>query len=201
MSEPVISLSPLDIISQFNLTDQVERYWSLLSDENSRVNLVSRETSRADFDRLVAESLVPFINKGVGGGVDRYLDIGSGGGLPAIPLLLAGLVDGEAILVERTLKKAEALRRLVSGLELNAEVIARTIEELNFREPFNLSTLRLVKLTPPLLKRIVRLLAPEARLVYYAATDLHIDSLTRQTISYAIPPDSPAKQVTIFQKS
>jgi len=59
----------------------------------------------------------------------RMLDIGSGMGVPGIPLLVAkpGLVG---VLVERRKKRAEFLRHLVRKLKLNAEVYDADVNDL-----------------------------------------------------------------------
>ncbi len=59
----------------------------------------------------------------------RLLDVGSGMGIPGVPLLLArrGL---HGLLVERRRKRAEFLRHLVRTLELDAEVHAEDVERL-----------------------------------------------------------------------
>ena len=59
----------------------------------------------------------------------RLLDIGSGMGIPGVPLLIAqpGLVG---ILVERRKKRAEFLRHLIRKLHLNAEVYDADINDL-----------------------------------------------------------------------
>ena len=59
----------------------------------------------------------------------RLLDIGSGMGVPGIPLLIAkpGL---QGVLVERRKKRAEFLRHLVRVLKLDAEVYDADINEL-----------------------------------------------------------------------
>ena len=59
----------------------------------------------------------------------RMLDIGSGMGVPGIPLLIArpGIVG---VLVERRKKRAEFLRHVVRKLKLNAEVYDADINDL-----------------------------------------------------------------------
>ncbi len=59
----------------------------------------------------------------------RLLDIGSGMGIPGVPLLIAkpGLVG---VLVERRKKRAEFLRHVVRTLKLNAEVYDADINHL-----------------------------------------------------------------------
>lgn len=137
-------------------------------EENSQLNLVSRETSYDDIKRLVAEALHPLGR--IQNPVTRYLDIGSGGGLPAIPILLS-LRLTDATLVERTQKKAAALGRLLKSLGIKAHCICRTFEECEFTGKFDLVTLRYVKLNPKLLLRIRRTLDLSGVMVYYSAPE------------------------------
>src|SRR5512140_2142193 len=112
MSNPNhVALDTAATLTRHSNRNLIDRYYLELMKENAKVNLVSRETSREDFDRLFAESLLPLdiISSGKFTG---YLDIGSGGGIPAIPLLISGRVSGSIVLVERTQKKAAALSNL-----------------------------------------------------------------------------------------
>ncbi len=145
---------------------ELDRYFDLLMSENAKVNLVSRETSRADFDRMVAESLLPLTT--LTGEFINYLDIGSGGGLPAIPVILSGRITGKSMLCERTLKKAVCLKNLVSGLGIKAEVSPNEFLDLKTKLKFDLVTLRYVKLAPILLKSVLASLTPKGTFLYYS---------------------------------
>jgi len=67
--------------------------------------------------------------------------------MPVLPIMLSGSVSGEVCLIERTQKKAAALRRILYGLELEADIIVKPLEETEFLDSFSLITMRLVKLT------------------------------------------------------
>lgn len=94
---------------------------------SSALNLTSiRDTS--DFHRrFVAPSLAlcPWMPA-----QGRLLDIGSGMGIPGVPILIAcaGL---HGILVERRRKRAEFLRHIVRLLKLDAEVYDRDVRDLD----------------------------------------------------------------------
>jgi 16S rRNA (guanine(527)-N(7))-methyltransferase RsmG len=62
-------------------------------------------------------------------GKGRLLDIGSGMGVPGVPLLIAK-PDLIGVLVERRKKRAEFLRHVVRKLKLNAEVYDADINHL-----------------------------------------------------------------------
>ena len=63
-------------------------------------------------------------------GKGRLLDIGSGMGVPGIPLLIA-MPGLQGVLVERRKKRAEFLRHVVRKLSLRAEVYDADINELS----------------------------------------------------------------------
>jgi 16S rRNA G527 N7-methylase RsmG len=177
----------------------LDSYLDALVSENSKINLVSRETSMPDLKRLAAESLLPLAY--MKGSIDSYMDIGSGGGFPSIPILIALRPSTRACLVERTLKKASALKGIIRSLELHALVFEATYEETDFEGRFDLITLRLVSLTRPMLKQVYRDLKPGGYLVYYNHTDLALDGFARESYSYISSQSSPVKGFTIYRKT
>ena len=105
--------------------DGLAAYLALLLRANEEMNLVSRKeavretlVSRHLLDALEALPLLPEPS----GQPRRLLDIGSGGGFPAIPLLVSRR-DLEGVLVESTGKKARFLEGVVRELGLTARVV------------------------------------------------------------------------------
>ncbi|MEW5795895.1 MAG: RsmG family class I SAM-dependent methyltransferase [Candidatus Zixiibacteriota bacterium] len=200
MSGAPKDLGPVDLaalIDRYLDRTRLDRYFELLMEHNQRVNLVSRETSRADFDRLVGESLLPLAK--IRSTVDSYLDIGSGGGIPAIPIILSSAVSAESTLVERTIKKARALEALVRDLGLKAAVLPQNFEELRDLPPLNLITLRLSKPTEAMLIKIRRSLAPGGTFVYYSTPQVSIPGFKGQVYTYRSTEDPVAKSLTVFR--
>ncbi|MFH1373542.1 MAG: RsmG family class I SAM-dependent methyltransferase [bacterium] len=172
---PIIC-DPVELLKKYDPDGRLDQYYQLLLQENQRVNLVSRETVKTgliELRKLAAQSLLP-LEKVVPAKIVNYLDIGSGGGFPAIPILLTHPAILSCRLVERTQKKAAALSRIVSGLDLNALVISDNFEDLSLKPIYDLVTLRLVKLTPKLLRRILTVLTPEGCLIYYSVPGFEI---------------------------
>ena len=178
---------------------KLELYYRELMAANRKVNLVSRETTLLDFNRLAAESLLPLEIIKSEKSVENYLDIGSGGGFPAIPLIMTGKIN-RAVLVERTAKKAAALQKILKALTLEAEVIPGNFEELTFKKPFELITLRYIKLTDALLKKIFINLATGGFFVYYSATELETYKDLARTHTYTSPQGTVIKSLTLYQK-
>jgi 16S rRNA G527 N7-methylase RsmG len=193
-----LPFDPAALIDRYLDRTRLDLYFELLMEQNRLVNLVSRETDRAAFERMVGESLLPLdlIDRPV----PSYLDIGAGGGLPSIPILLAGTVAGEAILVERTGKKARALEEIVRGLELPARVIPVNFDEISGLPRLHLVTLRYVKLSRHLLERIMKSLKRGGRFVYYASPDFKTDLPATQSVAFVSGEDQVVKSLTVFLK-
>lgn len=111
--------------------ETLETYANLIREWSSSVQLVSRSDLHQLHDRHIADSLQA---------IDlmpqepiTYVDIGSGGGFPAIPLLIARKADGlmdRSYLIDADKRKAAFLRSAIRTLELNAKVLAERIERV-----------------------------------------------------------------------
>jgi 16S rRNA (guanine527-N7)-methyltransferase len=192
------TINPGEVLEKYLDRPSLDKYYSVLMDHNSRLNLVSRETSRADFDRLVAESLFPLAQ--IKTPVAGYIDIGSGGGFPSLSILLSGVVTDGAILVERTGKKARALQAILAELELGASVAPNNFEELKDLPKVALVTLRLVKLDKLLLTKIGTHLLSGGVLVYYSRPEFPVTGAAYQSFAYRSSQGAEPKHFTIFTK-
>ncbi len=106
--------------------ERMEQYISLLLDWNEKINLVSRMVSRETVRYHVIHSLVP---AAMGLLVERpvWIDAGSGGGLPGIPL---SIVEEEWnwVLNDNVRKKMKAVSDIVNSLKLTSvQVEAKSI--------------------------------------------------------------------------
>lgn len=123
----------------------LESFAALLLKWNAVQNLVSRETEKTVWDRHIVDSLqlLPLIDHR-GSSELNVMDIGSGGGLPAIPLAISLKGTGALFtLVEPISKKVSFLRTAIRELGLPAKVLAGRVEELDSREtPVDLITSR-----------------------------------------------------------
>ncbi len=107
-------------------------------DEILRVNGLLGLISKNDIDRLplrhFLDSLTPALKRVLPTGV-KILDIGSGGGLPGIPLAIL-LPDTDFVLVESNRKKTTFLRHVRRTLSLsNITVMHNRVEMLSKTEP------------------------------------------------------------------
>ncbi len=126
---------------------QLRQFCELVEAWNRRTNLISQQDAARLWERHVLPSIIPlrFVEIPPGNWV---LDIGSGGGFPAIPLkiLCPGL---QMLLVDSVRKKTLFLQKAISDLKLEKIAVAnRRVEELansaELRESFDLITARAV---------------------------------------------------------
>ena len=130
---------------------QLEIYYHLLSTWNKKINLTGLNLSDygpETLDRLLIEPLVAAAH--VRPTVRSLLDIGSGGGSPAIPLALA-LSDISLLMVEAKTRKSVFLREALRALGLSrGDVVTARFEELlakpSLHEANDLLTIRAVRI-------------------------------------------------------
>jgi 16S rRNA (guanine527-N7)-methyltransferase len=121
-------------------------YGAALLDANRRVNLTGANDAAALLPHLLDSlSLVPLIQ-----GAETLVDVGSGGGLPGIPLAIATGV--RVTLVEPIAKKAAFLRSALAACGLPGEAVGERAEvaarDPRYRERFDLATARAVSSAP-----------------------------------------------------
>lgn len=199
-----VAFDPGEILKRQDPCGKLPAYFEILKRENQKVNLVSRETLSEGLETLAAESLLPFdvINSA---GFGSYLDIGTGGGMPAIPILLCREI-GNATLLERNARKYLALRRILRGLNFDLERMTPAegnFEEVDFESKFELITLRLVALTDKVSRKVSGLLTDKGHFVYYSqpAESFSTKALSGVTYRYQRDSGSPFKHFTVFQKT
>ncbi|MHC4080198.1 MAG: 16S rRNA (guanine(527)-N(7))-methyltransferase RsmG [Planctomycetota bacterium] len=128
--------------------EKLGAYLSLLLDANTRFNLTAITDPDAAWVKHIFDSLtlLPYV---VAAEAGQVIDVGSGGGLPGVPLAIA-LPEVDFTLLEATGKKADFLRDAAGHLELsNVEVVndrAETIggDRENHREQYDLVAARAV---------------------------------------------------------
>ena len=140
-----------------------QAYIEHVSHWNSIINLVSTRDVDKLLTDLIRQSLAPLAHLSVPDGA-KVLDIGSGAGIPALPIKFARQ-DLQVILLEPRRKKSLFLRRVVEELGLSAvEVICDRIEGVcersDWRGAFDLVTTRGTGPAPKLLPLIEPLMRP-----------------------------------------
>lgn len=155
------------------LASSLGRYYALLSKWNAKINLTSFRLEPAGQDEAVDRLLIePVIAaRHVLPSVSTVIDIGSGGGSPAIPLALAA-PRLHLRLVESKTRKAVFLREALRELELGrAEVETSRFEELLARpelhEGTDLLTIRAVRVEPRTLFSLQAFVKPGGQLFLF----------------------------------
>lgn len=122
------------------LASRLARYGALVLAENRRFNLTGAKTPQAFAPHLIDSlSVLPYVS-------ENLVDIGSGAGLPAIPIALACGI--RITMVETTLKKARFLESMLEEFSLAGNVIAERAEtaarRADLRDGFSCATARAV---------------------------------------------------------
>jgi len=153
------------------LANRLETYYRLLATWNQKINLSGIDLSEATteaLDRLLVEPLAAA--KYVRPGTNLMIDIGSGGGSPAIPFALA--VPGSRLLmVESKTRKSVFLKEAVRALALNGDVLTSRFETLLSRpelhETHDLLTIRAVRMESRILMNLQAFVKPGGHLFLF----------------------------------
>jgi 16S rRNA (guanine527-N7)-methyltransferase len=162
-----------------DLVARLEIYYQLLATWNQKINLTSlnlTEGSDDTFDRLLVEPLVAARHAPSMPG--RMLDVGSGGGSPALPFALAA-PHLSLLMVESKTRKSVFLREAVRALGLPAaDVVTARFEELlsrpDLHEAHQLVTMRAVRVETRVLLGLQAFIKPGGQLFLFrgpASTD------------------------------
>jgi 16S rRNA (guanine(527)-N(7))-methyltransferase RsmG len=175
------------------------RFLELLAEANERVNLVSRRAGAEELAGHLSDSLtaLPFVppERPL-----RLLDIGSGGGFPAVPILLCRK-NLTALFVESVGKKAAFLTEVCRTLGLTAEVVnARFPDSLPKRmPPFDLLTSRAVADPLGLVSAARPFLAPGARALLFTTRRVLSESRARIPHRFEPIPGTDQKGLAIVE--
>lgn len=164
---------PLDAVGR-----DLESYAALLKKWQAVQNLVSRETLGAIWERHFADSLQ--VLSLLTPRDQEFLDLGSGGGFPALPLAIASKgLDRHFVLVEPTARKVSFLRTVARELDLNVTVIGRRSDEIDSRETPepDVVTSRALAALPLLCDWMAPFFAAKTRAILHKGRE-HVDELT-----------------------
>jgi 16S rRNA (guanine527-N7)-methyltransferase len=165
-ADRVALILPDDVIGR------LEAYVRLLAAWNQKINLTAlplNPPSDETFDRLLIEPLIAARHVPPAGGL--AIDVGSGGGSPAIPLAIAS-PQIELTMVESRSRKAVFLAEAARATGLSrARVISKRLEELangsTHRGVYALATMRAVRLDREMELSLLSLLGPGGALMVF----------------------------------
>jgi len=146
-------------------------YYELLERWNRKINLTSLDNPDEAIDRLLLEPLVA-ARAVAGSGARELMDVGSGGGSPALPLALALGPDVRLTMVEVKARKSAFLREAVRHLGLlDAAVENSRYEELlakpDMLERFDLLSVRAVRVEARILMTLQAFLKPNGQMLLF----------------------------------
>ncbi len=152
--------------------EMMERYFDILQMWNSRLHLVAPCSPEEFAVRHVLESLVAIKHIGPQA---RVVDLGSGGGLPIIPCLIAR-PDISATLIEASPKKAVFLREALRATDTysRASVIADRFENVPSTET-DVVTCRALDKFSESLAAIAEWAPPQSRLLLFGGPNLEFE--------------------------
>ncbi|MPZ18641.1 MAG: 16S rRNA (guanine(527)-N(7))-methyltransferase RsmG [Luteitalea sp.] len=153
------------------LRARLAAYLSLLSRWNRRMNLVAFDDPDKAVDRLIVEPLMAA--QWIPGEAGLLIDVGSGGGSPAIPLKLA-LPDLALVMVESRVRKAAFLQEAVRELGLSGTEVARSrfealVEAGTLAARMDVVTVRAIRVGTQELAALGTFLRPGGRLLWFRA--------------------------------
>lgn len=146
-------------------------YYELLERWNRKINLTSLENIDEAIDRLLLEPVVAA--RAIGASFAwNLMDVGSGGGSPALPLALALGPGVRLTMVEAKTRKSAFLREAVRHLGLHDAIVENSrYEELlakpDLLERFDLLSIRAVKVEPRVLMTLQAFLKPGAQMLLF----------------------------------
>lgn len=150
-----------------------ETYYTLLARWNARINLTALNLNSGEeaIDRLLIEPLLA--SRVVRKADSTLVDIGSGGGSPALPLAIAA-PHLRLTMVEVKVRKSAFLREAIRALELDARVLTSRFEQLladpAMHESFDLLSLRAVRIDERILSGIQSFVKPAGRFLLFRPT-------------------------------
>jgi len=160
----------LGVVVPVDLEGRLAAYFDLLFRWNAKINLTALTEPDAAIDRLLLEPLAaaPELPRAV-----ELIDLGSGGGSPAIPLALA-LGSSRLVMVESKTRKAAFLSEAARTLQLPATIENARFEETAARGVYagqmSLVTIRAVRVDRQTLMTAKSFLKPGGRIALFSPT-------------------------------
>lgn len=169
-------------------------YTSLIRKANRAINLISpRETGNL-LERHITDSLCPLM-LGVIEDAGSLVDVGSGAGLPGIPLAIAAS-NLNVTMVESIGKKARFIERAIGQLELvNAKVVRVRVENFTPQNDFDYCVCRAFSSITATLRLFMPLVKNGGRIIYYKGPNVEkeIEEAEELRRKIKIPPPEVIK--------
>lgn len=164
------------------MDDRLRKFNEMLVEKNRVVNLTAHKTAEDSWHKNIEDSLL-FAAEFEKLDDCRVADIGSGGGLPAVPLAIT-CPHLNITMIDSVGKKVDFLNEVIAKLNIkNAAAVHTRVEDFAcaHRETFDIVTAKAVAELPTLLEYALPLLAVGGRLYAWKGTNYQteIDSSAR----------------------
>ncbi|MFM8771288.1 MAG: 16S rRNA (guanine(527)-N(7))-methyltransferase RsmG [Candidatus Kapaibacterium sp.] len=164
-----------DIIIDKAQVDALQRYHDELIYWNAKVNMISRKDEQNVWDRHILHSLTILKYVSIKQKA-RVLDVGTGGGLPGIPIKIAR-PDLKMLLVDSIRKKATmtamfAQHTMLKDIDVRAARAEDLAAESHYKGSFDVVISRAVARTATLLDWVRPLIKPSAVCAFLKGGDL-----------------------------
>jgi 16S rRNA (guanine527-N7)-methyltransferase len=186
------------------MLEPLESYYRLLAHWNAKINLTALplETPTDEtFDRLLVEPIAA--SRRIKDSPASWLDLGSGGGSPAVPIKIARPALS-LTMVESKERKSSFLREAARVLGLsNTDVVTERFEQLA-DDPeragrADIVTVRAIKASHDLYQVVARLLRPEGHLLMFRQARAALPAPDGFELTDNVPLiDAPASFLSVF---
>ncbi|MEG8946782.1 16S rRNA (guanine(527)-N(7))-methyltransferase RsmG [Rosettibacter firmus] len=115
--------------------ERLANFAVLVTQKNSKVNLISRK----DISKIIENHVFisSFVSEFIPQKINNFLDVGTGGGFPGIPLAITR-PHLKGVLVDSTAKKIDAVKEFISKLKLNNVTTENCrVESEEFRQKYS----------------------------------------------------------------
>jgi 16S rRNA (guanine527-N7)-methyltransferase len=178
------------------------QFHSSLLEENQKVNLISRQTLAQDIwtkhflDSILCVDKLELTDQ-------RILDLGTGGGLPGIPLKII-FPDIKLYLLDSKTKKIKAVKKILKKLDFSdCFTIVSRLEELDERWDgyFDVIVCRSVRIESRYREKLMNLLSASGYLLLYKSKQLDdVWQFENRTIHNVDHPAVGTRKMVIIKK-
>jgi 16S rRNA (guanine527-N7)-methyltransferase len=173
------------LTSEVTKTDRLAFFANLVTEKNKDINLISK----ADIDNILERHvfLSAYITKFFPDRVSKFIDIGTGGGFPGIPIAIMR-PDLRGVLVDSTTKKVDAVREFIDKLKLSNVIAENYRVESNefiekYKEQFDMVVSRATVPLIILIRYALPLVKEKSYVVSVKGGDLN-DEFTKAEMKY-----------------